>query len=299
MYRYNWSLIFIHLAMIGQLVLAVMYYKKHPPVSICMFIYFAISFLFIVTPYSFSYDHSFGRFVFGFLHIINIGVITLAIFGWRDWQSAQTTQTQRPVMPGESMMSPVPVGSTVRIEPGFYWSFFGLWIAGVLVNIVSMIGMLSEEGDVIIFAAGMSVLVTIPMAVLGAMMLYRAWASIQDGHARTTPGKAVGFCFIPFFNLYWIFVGFGGLAKDMNAFARRYNLAGVQMSEDLFSVQCVLVLLNIVMQYIPVIGNIYGIAIGALGLHLFRQICTAVNAISDQAAVRIETPAQSTPATPI
>jgi hypothetical protein len=36
--------------------------------------------------------------------------------------------------------------------------------------------------------------------------LYRAWKCLQPGGlARTTPGKAIGFLFIPFFNLYWIF----------------------------------------------------------------------------------------------
>jgi hypothetical protein len=37
------------------------------------------------------------------------------------------------------------------------------------------------------------------------VILWKMWSSIQDGNARTTPGKAIGFLFIPFFNIYWIF----------------------------------------------------------------------------------------------
>ena len=45
---------------------------------------------------------------------------------------------------------------------------------------------------------------SIPTAVFHALILHRGWKSVQDGGAATTPGKAVGYCFIPFFNLYWL-----------------------------------------------------------------------------------------------
>src|SRR5215472_4189380 len=50
-------------------------------------------------------------------------------------------------------------------------------------------------GDILSLYGGIALLV----------LIYQMWQSIQDGHARTTPGKAVGFLFIPFFNLYWMF----------------------------------------------------------------------------------------------
>jgi len=48
------------------------------------------------------------------------------------------------------------------------------------------------------------------------MFLRRLWKEIPSEFARTTPGKAAGFMFIPFWNVYWMFVAFGGLYKDMN-----------------------------------------------------------------------------------
>jgi hypothetical protein len=188
---------------------------------------------------------------------------------------------------------------TNRIGAGFIWSFTGLWIVSVVINLVSMIAVLSEGTEVIIGAAVVALPVLIAMAVLGGIMLYRAWNSIQDGHARTTPGKAVGFSFIPFFNFYWIFVAFGGLAKDTNAFARRYNIAGVELSEGLFTTQCILILANVIISRIPVLGSIYGIAIGSIGLYLFWQICGAVNTISSTPVTQTAVSAQNAPAAQI
>lgn len=59
--------------------------------------------------------------------------------------------------------------------------------------------------------------------VLGFRLLYVGWTAIQDGHARTTPGKAIGFLFIPVFNLYWAFIAWVGLARNVNAFLYRHR----------------------------------------------------------------------------
>jgi TPR repeat protein len=63
--------------------------------------------------------------------------------------------------------------------------------------------------------------VGIGMIVFQYLLLYQGWKSIPVDIARTTPGKAVGFLFIPIFNLYWMFVAYDGLIKDMNAALQR------------------------------------------------------------------------------
>jgi len=45
------------------------------------------------------------------------------------------------------------------------------------------------------------------------LLLYRIWDLIPPREAATTPGKAVGFQFIPFFNIYWNFIAYGELGK--------------------------------------------------------------------------------------
>ena len=65
------------------------------------------------------------------------------------------------------------------------------------------------------------------------ILMYRAWAIIQDGRLRPSPGRAVGFLFIPFFNLYWTWVAIWGLACALNRFVRRYDLEAPPASQAL------------------------------------------------------------------
>lgn len=59
-------------------------------------------------------------------------------------------------------------------------------------------------------------------AVYGYIILYRAWHILQPGGARTTPGQAVGFMFIPIFNIYWIFNAYVGWSTDWNRIRSSY-----------------------------------------------------------------------------
>ena len=65
-------------------------------------------------------------------------------------------------------------------------------------------------------------------AVTFYVTLYRMWAAIEQGIApkrsRTAPGRAVGFLFIPGFNLYWMFVAIHDWAWQFNFLARLRGL---------------------------------------------------------------------------
>lgn len=68
--------------------------------------------------------------------------------------------------------------------------------------------------------------------VYSLVCLHRAWSVLHDYNARTTPGKAVGYLFIPFFSIYWVFVAFRGLAQDANEFSRQTG-SRARISENL------------------------------------------------------------------
>jgi hypothetical protein len=62
--------------------------------------------------------------------------------------------------------------------------------------------------------SGGALIVTCP---LFGMMHHACWSALPARYRATTPGRAIGFLFVPFFNLYWSFVTFVRLADGFNA----------------------------------------------------------------------------------
>lgn len=124
------------------------------------------------------------------------------------------------------------------------------------------------------------------VATTAMVFIYNAWKRLQDGNARTTPGKAVGFLFIPIFNLYWVFVAFWGFAREYNAYLGRHSLYSRRLSEGLFLAFPVLVLAAF-LPFLP--ANILG-GVGALimALVMFSKGCDAINAIASEEEYRID-----------
>ncbi|MCF7927476.1 MAG: hypothetical protein K9L68_00155 [Spirochaetales bacterium] len=62
-------------------------------------------------------------------------------------------------------------------------------------------------------------LVVVVTVVITMIWHYKNWSILPENLRATTPGRAVGFLFIPIFNFYWIFVSFVGLWKGLNRYA--------------------------------------------------------------------------------
>lgn len=92
--------------------------------------------------------------------------------------------------------------------------------------------------------------------IYSLIALYRCWSILQKFGVRTTPGKAVGFLFIPFYNLYWPFVAINGLAKDANLFLRQRKIYSKNISEDLSLAICIICLIPFINFIAPIFFNI-------------------------------------------
>lgn len=112
--------------------------------------------------------------------------------------------------------------------------------------------------------------------IVALVLCYKMWEAIQDGHARTTPGKAVGFLFIPLFNCYWIFQVYWGFSKDYNAYIDRHSINARKLQEVLYLVFCILPFTT----WIPFLGIVTSIAYYVLFALVIWQVCDAVNALS-------------------
>jgi hypothetical protein len=158
------------------------------------------------------------------------------------------------------------------------WAFAGVTV--VLASALTIIGMVTENWahGLFIGAVALMFLVCVIAAfstILYLKMVYKMWAAIQDGTPRTTPGRAVGFLFIPIFNLYWIFQVFPGFADDFNDHVRTKNLAVKELPKGVFTAYGILLVCGL----IPVVSFVTAIAALVVGFFMIGKICDAVNAL--------------------
>ena len=146
---------------------------------------------------------------------------------------AELSKNVAPIPPatylGRSMPSaPTPMMVTnvpqyPRVKTGTLKSLFTWWaILMGIVTIYDVVINLIPNNSAMVAISCIAEIIILAFVVLQFMLLYRFWQIIQDGFASTTPGKAVGFLFIPFFNFYWFFRAYFGLAKDQNRYIARH-----------------------------------------------------------------------------
>lgn len=96
--------------------------------------------------------------------------------------------------------------------------------------------------------------------VFSCIILYHLWSLIPAEKAKTTPGKAVGFLFIPFFNFYWNFVAIHGLAQSLNAEANERHIISTPINEKLSLAFCIVAIASAVLFEIPIASALLSIA---------------------------------------
>ena len=160
------------------------------------------------------------------------------------------------VAPGEPFPAPPPTKAS-----------FGMWlsllVSSALIMVLAFVLMKSAPALAAILLVG-SYLPILGASILSAIYLYRAWKLIQPGGARVTAGKAVGFLFIPFFSLYWMFVAIGGLPAEWNRVMGSHpNLNQAPRLNSGLAMACC-------------IGMFFGIG-GFLLIPLLAGICKGIN----------------------
>jgi hypothetical protein len=169
----------------------------------------------------------------------------------------------------------------MRLSKAFYLgSIAGGLGLGVLVLLITVVLMVGLGGNISEDEAALAIVPAMLFVFYGGVVMmvlwYKMWAAIQDGHARATPGKAIGFLFIPFFNLYWAFQAIWGWAKDYNAYTARHGLANApKMPEGLFLLYVIFCFTT----WIPILGMLLLVANFVIAIIMVGKICDGVNAL--------------------
>jgi hypothetical protein len=161
-----------------------------------------------------------------------------------------------------------------KLPKSFYlWSIGLGFLFGLIFLVMGIQGFYYEMDTAIIYIVLFGLLI-LYITVVNMVFLYKIWEAIQDGHARTTPGKAVGFMFIPFFNYYWIFPAYWGFAKDFNQLILRRGLKITPIPEGLFLSYPILVLCTLLISYIGIVTII-------INLCIINAACNKINELSE------------------
>jgi hypothetical protein len=172
-----------------------------------------------------------------------------------------------------------------RLTKGFY---LGTVITAICVPLVALASVLASVisrswwsrwyMSSLILLIGLVSLIALFGEFAFLVLTYRMWGAIQDGHARTRPGAAVGLLFVPFFNLYWIFQTYRGFAEDFNSFCARHSINPPLLPTSLFTAYGVLMICSV----IPVIGWPLIVVNFFVALAMISKICDAVNSIPEK-----------------
>ncbi|MEP6705191.1 MAG: hypothetical protein ABJB34_10345 [Acidobacteriota bacterium] len=151
----------------------------------------------------------------------------------------------------------------------FYLSLFAMAVMGImlfdeLVSPQAILGLMITAG-VLGYAQFL-----VSHTAITLSLLYRNWDALQDGVTQVSPGKAIGFLFIPFYNIYWVFRVWAGYPKDYNEFVARNGLSTPRLPGTFHTLFPVAILLTAVL-ILPLL------ILPIITLFLISRSCDAVN----------------------
>lgn len=127
-------------------------------------------------------------------------------------------------------------------------------------------------------AAGIGVYAYLQFALVHAvynfLLLARMWNAIQDGQTTITVRRAIGFLFVPFFNIYWIFRAWGSFPTEYNLYVDRYGLPVPPLAGRVFVAYPVVLLLAGIL-YVPLL------ALPFVFIVVISNACCAVNVLDE------------------
>ena len=126
-------------------------------------------------------------------------------------------------------------------------------IAGILGALGLMLAIQKGANSTLIATFAAANVFLICSVAIELALYYKMWAAIQDGQASISPAKAVGFLFIPVFNIYWALLMVTGFAEDYNAFIQRRAIKTKDLSLTLFLIYAFVFILVATVLTIPMI----------------------------------------------
>lgn len=131
-------------------------------------------------------------------------------------------------------------------------------------------------------AAGIFALIGLPVIILGVVFLcmlhYKCWMALPTQHRFTTPGRAVGFLFIPFYNFYWAFVTWPKLSEGLVNWQRAEGRNPTD-TKALALTYAILFVCSLTIGQVPGLGILIGIAEVVIFILYYLKVVGALNSM--------------------
>jgi hypothetical protein len=141
--------------------------------------------------------------------------------------------------------------------------------------LISLVGLEDKEAS-----AGL-LLLALPLIILGivftSILHYQCWRALPERFRATTPGKAVGYIFIPFYNFYWAFVSWPKLAQGLVEWQKSVGKSTVTDLRSLAMTYAIIFVCSMTVGLIPRFDILIHIGDLVLFIIFYRQIVTAIN----------------------
>jgi predicted Zn finger-like uncharacterized protein len=126
-------------------------------------------------------------------------------------------------------------------------------IAGILGGLGLMLAIRKGANSTLIATFAAADVFFLCSVAIELALFYKMWAAIQDNQASISPAKAVGFLFIPVFNIYWALLMVTGFVEDYNAFIRRRSEKTNDLPMSLFLIYAFMFILAATVLTTPMI----------------------------------------------
>jgi predicted Zn finger-like uncharacterized protein len=126
-------------------------------------------------------------------------------------------------------------------------------IAGILGAAGFAMAIKKGEHSTLITAFAAADVFLIGSVLIELLLFYKMWAAIRDKQVSISPAKAVGFLFIPVFNIYWALLMLTGFAEDYNAFIQRRTIKAKELPITIFLIYAFMFILAAFVVTIPMI----------------------------------------------
>ncbi|MBU1013753.1 MAG: hypothetical protein KKG99_12175 [Bacteroidetes bacterium] len=164
-----------------------------------------------------------------------------------------------------------------------------LLVIGIIPYLIGMAGLIgaqnsfdnTDRNSVLIFLI-IGLIVIMIAQILFLIMFYRVWQfSINESKRLNliptikTPGQAIGYLFIPFYNFYWAFLSYGKISKDLNAIATAKNVS-IHQSSVLGN----LILILCIISLIPFVGyftSLIALILFPIFIHELMKSCASLD----------------------